>query len=959
MYCIVVTDEYSRFTWVFFLSTKDEISVILKSFITKIENLVGHKFKVIRCDNRAEFKNRDINQFCEMKGIMRQYSVARTPQQNKVAERRNKTLIEATRTMLADLKLLTTFWAEEVSTAWYVHNRVLVVKPHNKTPYAFFYGRTPMLSFMRPFGCAVTILNTIDHLGKFDRKVDEGFFVRYSLNSKAFRVFYSRTRIVEETLHIRFSENTPNNVGTQSNRNAGTKDNNNTGRKLSIELPDDPEMLDLEDISIFEDSNEDVFGADADLNNLESTFQVSPNSTTRIHKDHPLEQVIRDLYSASQTRGMSKNLEEHGLVSTVNQRTNHKDLQNCLFACFFIKNGTQKGIDYDEVFAPVARIETITLFLAYALFKNFVVYQMDVKSAFLYEKIEEEMYVCQPLGFGDPDFLDKVYKVEKLVQDGIAAAIREEHERVRREATRAEGPARDPRTAPIARECSFAGFMKCGPTQFHGTKGAVGLVRWFEKIENTFEMSECVEVRKVKFATATLHGRALTWWNSQVATLEVQRLEDELRHLELRDMNITAYTERFNEFALLCPDAVPNEKKKVELYIKGLPEIIKGETTSSRPVTLNEAVRMAHALMEQKNQSKNERIAKGLKRKWENNNRDNNNNIHNNNHNRGNHRNNNHHNQNNNRRQNNARALTTAQNTGVNQAEVAPKCNRCGKWHFYQCPTRCENCGKLGPKAKDYRGKNVAHGSAVQPNIVCYSCGERGHKSSECPKKADQRGGNRQDKSFVNIKFSHLIDIKPVKLSSSYEIELADEKVVSTNYVLRGCTLNLLDHLLDIDLMPIELATFNVIVGMDWLVKRDALIVCGRKEVHVPYRNKTLVVKRDSGVSRLKVFPDDFPGLPPPRQVEFKIELMPGAAPVARAPYRLEPSELKELPDQLKELFEKGFIRPSSSPWGAPVLFLKKKDGSFCMCIDYRELNKLTVKNRYPLPRIDDMFDQL
>nr|GFA13914.1 putative reverse transcriptase domain-containing protein [Tanacetum cinerariifolium] len=193
-------------------------------------------------------------------------------------------------------------------------------------------------------------------------------------------------------------------------------------------------------------------------------------------------------------------------------------------------------------------------------------------------------------------------------------------------------------------------------------------------------------------------------------------------------------------------------------------------------------------------------------------------------------------------------------------------------------------------KAKDCRGKNVAPGAAGQPNIVCYSYEERGHKSSECPKKADQRGGNMQgqayvirdaehnqgpnvgtgmfllnnsyatvlfdsgeDKSFVDVKFSHLIDIKPVKLNSSYEVKLADGKVVSTNSVLKGCTLNLLDHLFDIDLIPIELGTFDVIVGMDRLVERDALIVCGRKEVHVPYRNKTLVVKSDSGVSQLKV----------------------------------------------------------------------------------------------------------
>nr|GEX03987.1 hypothetical protein [Tanacetum cinerariifolium] len=270
----------------------------------------------------------------------------------------------------------------------------------------------------------------------------------------------------------------------------------------------------------------------------------------------------------------------------------------------------------------------------------------------------------------------------------------------------------------------------------------------------------------------------------------------------------------------------------------------------------------------------------------------------------------------------------------------------------------------------------MASGAVVQPNIVCYRCRERGHKSSECSKKADRRGGNMQgqayvirdaennqglnvvtgmfllnnryatmlfdsraDKNFVDIKFSHLMDIKPVKLNSSYEVKLADGKVVSTNSVLRGCTLNLLDHLFDIDLMPIELGTFDVIVGMDWLVERDALIVCGRKEVHVPYRKKMLVVKSDSGVSRLK--------------------LILGDAPVARVPCRLAPSELKELSVQLKELSKKGFIRPSSSPWGAPVLFVKKKDGSFRMCIDYRELNKLTVKNRYPLPRIDDIEEDI
>ncbi|GJY57395.1 ribonuclease H-like domain-containing protein, partial [Tanacetum coccineum] len=180
---IIGRDDYSRFSWVFFLATKDETSGILKSFITGVENLIDQRVKVIRCDNGTEFKNKEMNQFCERKGIKREFSVARTPQQNG---------------------------AEAVNTACYVQNMILVTKPQNKTPYELFLGRKPALGFMRPFGCPVIILNTIDHLGKFDGKADEGFFVGYSINSKAFRVFNSRTRIVEENLHVQFSENTPN-----------------------------------------------------------------------------------------------------------------------------------------------------------------------------------------------------------------------------------------------------------------------------------------------------------------------------------------------------------------------------------------------------------------------------------------------------------------------------------------------------------------------------------------------------------------------------------------------------------------------------------------------------------------------------------------------------------------------------------------------------------------------------
>ncbi|GJX38807.1 putative ribonuclease H-like domain-containing protein [Tanacetum coccineum] len=212
-YCLVITDDFSRFSWVFFLRTKDETSGILKDFIRQIENQLNQKVKTIRCDNGTEFKNKDVIEFCGSKGIKREYSNARTPQQNGVAKRKNRTLIEAARTMLADLFLPNTFWAKAVSTACYVLNRVLVTKPHNKTPYELLTGKIPIISYIRPFGCHVTILNTIDHLGKFAGKSDEGFLVGYSLQSKAFRVYNLETKRVEENLHITFLENKPNVAG--------------------------------------------------------------------------------------------------------------------------------------------------------------------------------------------------------------------------------------------------------------------------------------------------------------------------------------------------------------------------------------------------------------------------------------------------------------------------------------------------------------------------------------------------------------------------------------------------------------------------------------------------------------------------------------------------------------------------------------------------------------------------
>nr|GEU75737.1 zinc finger, CCHC-type [Tanacetum cinerariifolium] len=446
--------------------------------------------------------------FYGKKRIKREFSVARILQQNEIVERKNRTLIEAARTMLADSLLPIPFWAEAVNTACYVHNRVLVTKPHNKTPYELLLGRTPSIGFMRPFCCHVTILNTLDPLGKFDGKADEGFLVGYSVSRSGPTWLFdidtltksmnyqpvtagnrpnpsavvprqismmTRLREAKGKSHVELStgfrnlsekfeyffDNKINEVNAASNPVFAvgqiTTNNTNTFSATSpsniavsptlressyvdpSQYPDDPNMPALEDITYSDD--EDDVGAEADFSNLETIITVSHIPTTRVHRDHPVTQIIGDLSLATQTRSMTRMVKEQepkrvhqalkdqSWIEAIQEELLQFKMQK-VWVLVDLPNGKrvightqEEGIDYEEVFAPVARIEAITLFLAYASFMGFMVYQMDVKSAFLYETIEEEVYVCQPPGFEDPDYPDKVYKVVKALY-GLHQAFR-------------------------------------------------------------------------------------------------------------------------------------------------------------------------------------------------------------------------------------------------------------------------------------------------------------------------------------------------------------------------------------------------------------------------------------------------------------------------------------------------------------------------------------------------------
>nr|GEY19470.1 putative reverse transcriptase domain-containing protein [Tanacetum cinerariifolium] len=426
------------------------------------------------------------------------------------------------------------------------------------------------------------------------------------------------------------------------------------------------------------------------------------------------------------------------------------------------------------------------------------------------------------------------------------------------------------------------------------------------------------------------------------------------------------------ELALLWGRMFPEESDKIEKYIGGLPDMIHGSVVASKPKTMQEAVAIATELMDQKIHTFAEREI-ASKRKFENTSRSTQNQQ-----------------QQPNKRQNTCRVYTTASGEKKQYGGSKPLCAKCNYNHDGPCAPKCHKCNKVVHFAHDCRStantnnaNNQALGGRDNAPAKVYAVGRVGTDPDINVVTSTFLLNNRYasvlfdtgaNKIFMSTAFSTQINITPSTLDHCYDVELADGRIIRLNTILRGCTLNLLNHPFNINLMPVELGSFDAIIGMDWLAKYQAVIACAEKIVRIPWGNKTLIIHGD---------------------VEFQIDLVPGAAPVARAPYRLAPSEMKELVEQLKELSDKGFIRPSSSPWGAPVLFVKKKvpgaapvarapyrlalfemkdlseqlkelsdkgfirpsslpwgapvlfvkkkDGSFRMCIDYRELNKLTV----------------
>nr|GEV34249.1 hypothetical protein [Tanacetum cinerariifolium] len=421
-YCLVVTDDFSRFTWTFCLKTMDDTSGILKKFITEIENLKDLKVKFIRCDNGGEFKNKEMNDFCLQKGIKREFSNAKTPQQNGVAERRNTTLIEVARTMLVDAKLPVTFWAEAINTTCYVQNRVLVNNSHNKTPYELFNGRSPAIGFLKPFGCHVLILNTLDNLGK---RVEENLYVEF-LENKAIEKGGGPNWLFDIDSLTKSMNYVPVDAGTNSTNLSGTKDATSQEVKKDVSslryiaLPNwvHDALLESSSSKPQDDCSTEVPENSGNPNPIASTSNPPADQIETLIVKSPIPTLSSPVLTACSTDSQEPLSDTRLISKRVANQVETPSLDNILTLTNRFEDILGVTTNSDEsngVEADVRNMETTitasptpTLRIHKDHPKSQIIGPMDTP-------IQTRNKSKEPPGFQDPEFSSKVYKVEKAM----------------------------------------------------------------------------------------------------------------------------------------------------------------------------------------------------------------------------------------------------------------------------------------------------------------------------------------------------------------------------------------------------------------------------------------------------------------------------------------------------------------------------------------------------------------
>nr|GEY63696.1 hypothetical protein [Tanacetum cinerariifolium] len=458
-YILVIVDDYSRYTWTLFLRSKDETPEVLKEFLTMIQRNLQALVITVRTDRGTKFLNKTLNAFFKEEGIEHQTYSARTPEQNGIVKRRNHTLVEAARTMLSALQLPLFFWAEAIATACYTQNRSIIIPNHGKTRYHIINDRKPSIKHLYIFGCVCYITRDGKNLDKMKEKGDQCILVGYSTQSKGYRVYNKRTRMIVESIHIRFDEikevpetSVANNTSGLVPQRQKASDYNNPDlvppRQDVSSLADAEVPLQHELDLLFGPLYDEFFNACSNSStNNQSTS--APSTHTNVHAEEnkndqaeEVEQIQDDEFTnpfcapAQEEAESSSHNISNSNVPTFNQpivseyrwmkdhQLEQKDEDQTMIRnkARLVEKGyaQEEGIDFKESFAPVARFEAVRIFIAYAAHKSFLIFQMDVKTAFLNGPLKEEVYVAQPDGFVDPDHPKKAkYTLEILYKHGM------------------------------------------------------------------------------------------------------------------------------------------------------------------------------------------------------------------------------------------------------------------------------------------------------------------------------------------------------------------------------------------------------------------------------------------------------------------------------------------------------------------------------------------------------------
>ncbi|KAJ9542143.1 hypothetical protein OSB04_028649 [Centaurea solstitialis] len=774
-YVLVIVDDYSRYTWTRFLKTKDETSNLIINFIKAVQVQLKLPVQTVRSDNGTEFKNQVLKGFYNSLGITQTFSAARTPEQNGVVERRNRTLVEAARSMLAQSQLPQYLWAEAVNIACYTQNRSIIHRRFGKTPYHVLFGRIPNIDYFKVFGCPCFVLNETENRGKFGPKSDEMIFVGYSDCSIAYRVFNKKSRVVYESVNVKFDPF----VELSSIADAST----------STSSSSDPPATSPELDNLFEYFYDDLYGSNqTSLSNADILSTLSSSTTPSSEVSPTSSTQCSDLPSIVSSPSSSPIVMDTIVMANTRSQTG---------AARGPPDQTASTADHHARTDAVESPPRPSVLGGRTEFIPRV--NLEDRNPVITE-VTPEMRIFD-------NVMKAVTEAMTKQQESFARMLEERDTSHRRHEAVGENAGIGPGNAAVVvvteetqtigdkekakgKGCSYKNFLGCKPPEFRGCNEPITCLYWLREMEMAFEASECDDSQRVKFASHLLKGEALTWWNLTRTSLTpevlavlpwsefkkkmlekycseraLDKIEDEFRGMEKGDSPVADYAKEFLERLGMVEHLAPDEKSKIKAYVRGLPAEMKSAIRIARVTTLHEAIEESLRVEDDIAQARAEHYQAELKRK---------------------------------REEPTERPRPTK--TANDERRVEPRrdlwwCHKCRTKHHGPCrrelpsdPISCSKCGKRGHMARDCSIRG----------LVCFECKEPGHFMRDCPKLMRGQTGASSEPNARKDNQSRAPS-RAFQITVDKETEKTD--VVSGNLLVNPLHAYILDHTLHPDII--------------------------------------------------------------------------------------------------------------------------------------------------------------